>query len=347
MAAVRRMTYSDAGVSLAAWNVAKAKIGKLVSRTYNDKVVGKFGHFGGMFDISELKNYEMPILVSSVDGVGTKLKIAVAMGKHDTVGEDLVNHCVNDILVLGAKPLFFLDYIGTGKLLPKVAEKIIEGFSRACKNVGCVLIGGETAEMPGVYGNNDYDLVGTIVGVVDEADVVDGSTIKTGDVLIGLRSNGLHTNGYSLARKIVTEAAGKKYTDVFKPTGRTFGEELLRTHRSYAPVLALMGDRLIKGCAHLTGGGFQENINRILPAKCNAVINTKAWTPDPIFTFLQKAGNVENDEIYRTLNMGIGMVLAVEESKAEEVLKRKEIAAFDPTIIGSVAKGTGIVKMKY
>lgn len=343
----KSVTYADAGVSLSAWNTAKKRIGELVGATYNQHVIGKFGQFGGLFDISWAKEYEKPILVSSVDGVGTKLKIAVATNTHNTVGEDLVNHCVNDILVLGAAPLFFLDYLGTGRLMPEVAEKVIEGFSRACRNAGCVLIGGETAEMPGVYAGGDYDLVGTIVGVVDESKVIDGSSISAGDVLIGLRSNGLHTNGYSLARKIVTEIAGKSYEDRFEPTGRTFGEELLRTHRSYISVLNLMRDRVVKGCAHITGGGFQENVDRILPSNRDAVIRTSAWEPDPIFRFMQEQGNVNPDEMYRTFNMGIGLVLAVDRTIAQRVIARTEISAFDPVIIGEIVDGTGNVRMEY
>ncbi len=287
------------------------------------------------------------MLVSSVDGVGTKLKIAFETGMHDTVGEDIVNHCIDDILVLGAKPLFFLDYLGTGKLDPHVAEQILTGLTRACTSAGCALIGGETAEMPGFYQEGEYDIAGTIVGVVDECDVVDGRDIRPGDILIGLRSNGLHTNGYSLARKIVTEVAGKGYGDRFEPTGRTFGEELLRPHRPYLPVLELMAKKLIRGCAHITGGGFQENVDRILPQNCNAVIDTTKWKPDAIFEFLQSEGAVANDEMYRTFNMGIGMVLVVERSAQDEVLRAPSVAPFAPSVIGRIVEGGAQVVMEY
>lgn len=341
------LTYADAGVSLSAWAETKRRIGKLVKSTYNDRVIGKFGHFGGLFDVSFLKKYEKPVLVSSVDGVGTKLKIAFETGIHDTVGEDIVNHCVNDILVLGAKPLFFLDYIGTGVLSPKVTEEFIKGLCRACKNADCVLIGGETAEMPGIYNSGEYDIAGTIIGVVEENEIVDGSTIEPGDVIIGLRSNGLHTNGYSLARKIVTEVARKKYSDIFSPTGKPFGQELLRPHRAYSPLLGYMRKKLIKGCAHLTGGGFQENIDRILPENCDAVIDTKTWKPDEIFIYLQKTGNVQNDEMYRTFNMGIGMTVVTDPSNADQILQAKELTNFTPVKIGKIVAGNGKVNMEY
>jgi phosphoribosylformylglycinamidine cyclo-ligase len=345
--ASRHLTYSDAGVNIPVWNAARKKIGKLVQSTYNKNVVGKFGHFGGMFSIACLKEYKNPILVSSVDGVGTKLKIAAEMGIHNTVGEDIVNHCINDILVLGAKPLYFLDYIATGKLDPDVFVKVVSGLTRACKAADCVLIGGETAEMPGLYQTGDYDIAGTIVGVVDEKDVIDGSRIRKGDALIGLESSGLHTNGYSLARKIVKEAAKKKYKDVFRETGLTFGEELLRPHRSYAPVLKLMKKNLISGCAHITGGGFTDNVNRILPAGCNADIDSRTWTPLPIFKWLQAQGGVENNEMYRTFNMGIGMVLAVHHKDVGDVLHAKEISSFKPRVVGSVVAGSGKVKLEF
>ncbi|MBD3392201.1 MAG: phosphoribosylformylglycinamidine cyclo-ligase [Chitinivibrionales bacterium] len=341
------LTYADAGVDLSAWRDTKKRIGGLVKSTYTDKVVGKFGQFGGLFDVSLLKKFTRPILVSSVDGVGTKLKIAFATGKHDTVGEDIVNHCINDILVLGAQPLFFLDYLGTGRLSPEVVEKVMLGLTRACKASACVLIGGETAEMPGFYQEGEYDIAGTIVGIVDEHRVIDGSAIAPGDVLIGLRSNGLHTNGYSLARTIVTEIAGKDYADTFAPTGRTFGEELLRPHRAYSAARVLMDKDLIKGCAHITGGGFQENVDRILPQHCDAVIDTKRWSPDEIFVFLQTEGRVENDEMYRTFNMGMGMVLVVSGEHADEVLNAKALASFGPARIGAVRPGEGRVVMEY
>jgi len=343
----RHLTYADAGVNIPVWNAARKRIGKLVQSTFNKNVVGKFGHFGGMFSIAFLKEYKKPILVSSVDGVGTKLKIASEAGIHDTVGEDIVNHCINDILVLGAKPLYFLDYIATGKLEPDVFVKVISGITRACKAAECVLIGGETAEMPGFYQAGDYDIAGTIVGVVDEKDVIDGSKIRKGDALIGLESSGLHTNGYSLARKIVKEAAKKSYSDILPETGNTFAAELLRPHRSYAPVIGLMKEKLISGCAHITGGGFTDNVNRILPQTCDAVIDCNSWTPNPIFKWLRENGGVENKEMYRTFNMGVGMVLAVKQANVGEVLHSREISGFKPRVVGTVIAGSGKVKLEF
>jgi phosphoribosylformylglycinamidine cyclo-ligase len=343
----KSLKYSDAGVDVGVWNKAKVRIGELVSTTFTKEVVGGFGQFGGMFDISSLKALAEPILVSSTDSVGTKVKIAFETNVHTSVGEDIVNHCINDILVLGARPLFFLDYIGIHKLVPETAESILQGLVRACKAGGCVLIGGETAEMPGVYNQGEYDLVGCIVGVVDKKNIIDGHTITPGDIAIGLRSSGLHTNGYSLARKIVKEAAGKQYGDRFEPAGKTFGQVLLAPHRAYSPVRQLMERGLIRGCAHITGGGFQDNVDRILPQTCDAVIDTKTWTPDPIYDFLQQAGNVEKDEMYHTFNMGVGMVLAVSPANVDVVLSAPEIAGFEPRRIGHIIKGNGKVVMEY
>lgn len=341
------LRYSDAGVDVSVWNKTKVRIGELVSSTFNNSVLGKFGQFGGMFDISNLAGMKHPVLVSSTDSVGTKVMVAFESGIHNSVGQDIVNHCINDIMVLGAKPLFFLDYIGIHKLVPEVAEQIVTGLTIACKASGCVLIGGETAEMPDLYKKGEYDLVGCIVGVVDKEKIVDGSTIKSGDVLIGLRSNGLHTNGYSLARKIVREVAGKNYNDIFEVTGNTFAQELLRPHRAYSPVLKLMDQKIIKGCAHLTGGGFQDNIDRILPEDCNAFITTQSWKPDPIFNWLQKAGNVENEEMYHTFNMGIGLVLAVQPDLVNSMMVSEELKLFEPVVIGNVGKGNGKVVLEF
>jgi phosphoribosylformylglycinamidine cyclo-ligase len=343
----KSLKYSDAGVNVDVWNKTKGKIGDLVSSTFNDHVLGKFGQFGGMFDITNLAGLSHPILVSSTDSVGTKVMIAFETGVHDTIGQDIVNHCINDILVLGAKPLFFLDYIGIHKLLPEVALGIVTGLTNACKASGCVLIGGETAEMPALYKPGEFDLVGCIVGVVDKEKIIDGSRIVPGDVLIGLKSNGLHTNGYSLARKIVTEVAGKKYSDMFEATKTSFGQELLRSHRSYLLVWNLMQKNLIKGCAHITGGGFQDNVDRILPENCNAFVDTKTWTPDPIFTFMQKAGNVEWEEMYHTFNMGIGLVMAVKPSDVDTVMKSDELKGFSPVVIGKITSGTGKVDLEF
>ncbi len=343
----KSLKYSDAGVDIGVWNLAKERIGELVSSTFTNDVVGGFGQFGGMFSATSLKIMADPVLVSSTDSVGTKVKIAFETGVHSTIGEDIVNHCINDILVLGARPLFFLDYIGINKLIPAIAEQIIKGLTRACKAGGCVLIGGETAEMPAVYSVGEYDLVGCIVGVVDRGGIVDGHAIASGDIAIGLRSSGLHTNGFSLARKIVREVACKVYSDIFEPAEKSFGEVLLTPHRAYSPVLRLMGRGIIKGCAHITGGGFQDNVDRILPPGCDAVIDTKSWTPDPIYKFLQNAGNVESSEMYHTFNMGVGMVLVVDSDNAGAVLTAPEIAAFEPKVIGRVVKGNRKVILEY
>jgi phosphoribosylformylglycinamidine cyclo-ligase len=341
------LKYADAGVDVAVWNKARVKIGEMVTTTFTKDVVGEFGQFGGMFSIASLKTMADPVLVSSTDSVGTKVKIAFETNMHSTVGEDIVNHCINDILVLGARPLFFLDYIGIHKLIPEVALALLDGLTRACRAGGCVLIGGETAEMPGVYNKGEYDLVGCIVGVVDRSMIIDGRNIVPGDVCIGLRSSGLHTNGYSLARKIVREVANKKYSDPFLDSGKTIGQVLLSPHRSYGPVRDCMGRGLIKGCAHITGGGFQDNVDRILPSSCDAAIDTSTWTPDPIFQFLRNAGNVETDEMYHTFNMGIGMVLVVSPDSVDTVLRSPTLAGFEPRKIGIIVKGNGKVRMKY
>ena len=341
------MTYADAGVNLDAWNIAKDKIGKQVKSTYNDKVVGKFGQFGGMFDVSFFKDMEKPILVSSVDGVGTKLKIAVDVGIHNTVGKDIVNHCIDDILVMGARPMVFLDYLGTGVLEPDVAEQIVEGLASACRDSNIALIGGETAEMPGMYSKGDYDIAGTIVGVVDEAKVIDGSKMEIGDIIVGLRSSGLHTNGYSLARKIVEEAAGKTWSDTFEPTGKTFGEELLAPHTAYTPLFGAIDEGYIRAIAHLTGGGFQNNIDRILSEDKNARIDTKNWEPNPIFKFLVEEGNMELNEAYRTFNMGIGMVVVVSPKDVDKLMNDDSLKQFNPVVVGEITNGSGVVDMNY
>jgi len=313
----------------------------LVSSTFTPDVVGDFGQFGGMFDITKLKEYEHPVLVSSTDSVGTKVKIACETGKNNTIGEDIVNHCVDDILVMGASPLFFLDYIGIAKLQPDIAKDIVAGLARSCKANGCVLIGGETAEMPDVYSQGDYDLVGTIVGVVERNNIIDGSTITPGDTIIGLRSNGLHT------RKIVKEVVKKTYDFIFDATGKTFGEELLKPHRSYISILPFLKNGTIKGCAHITGGGFPDNADRILPGNCDAVISTGSWEPDAIFRFLQENGGVANEEMYRTFNMGIGMVLVSDKSRAETIMQSPELEMYNPVLIGSVRDGSGKVIMEW
>jgi len=342
----KSLSYQDAGVDIGVWNSVKGRIGELVTSTFNERVIGEFGQFGGMFDIAKLGGYGKPVLVSSTDSVGTKVMIAFETGNHTTVGRDIVNHCVNDILVMGAKPLFFLDYIGIGKLLPQVALDIVSGLAAACRENGCVLIGGETAEMPDLYTKGEYDLAGTIVGLVDKDMVIDGRNIVPGDCLVGLASSGLHTNGYSLARKIVREVAGKKYEDRFEESGRTFGEVLQEPHRSYLPLHGIMQTGLIKGCAHITGGGFRDNVDRMLPHDCDAVIELSAWKPAPIFEWLRKTGNVERDEMYHAFNMGIGMVIAVAPQHVDTLMGAAVLQPFDPCLVGRVVKGSGKVVLE-
>ncbi len=297
-----RHTYAAAGVNIDVAAGVKALIGRQAKTTHRPEVLGGLGFFGGLF---EFKGYKQPVLVSSVDGVGTKLKIAAALGKHDTVGIDLVNHCVNDILSCGAEPLFFLDYIAMGKLVPEQVEAIAAGIAQACKEVGCALIGGETAEMPGLYSGDDYDLVGFIIGAVEKDKIITGKTIKAGDAVVGLPSSGLHTNGYSLVRKIFHVDEFKKH---FSELGRTLGEELLEPHRCYfndlKPLLSLL-----KGMAHITGGGLPDNIPRVLPEGLAAQLDKNSWTVPPIFKLIQHRGNVDHSEMFRVLNMGIGMAL--------------------------------------
>jgi phosphoribosylformylglycinamidine cyclo-ligase len=340
------LTYSAAGVSIDAWNSVKGRVGELVSSTYNARVCGKFGQFGGMFDASFLKGMDSPVLVSSTDSVGTKVKVAFDYKVYDTVGIDIVNHCVDDILVMGARPLFFLDYIGIGKLVPAVAEQVVAGLAGACRSNGCVLIGGETAEMPDIYRDGEFDLAGTIVGVVEKGKIVDGLSIKPGDAVIGLKSSGLHTNGFSLARKIVTEVCGKGYSDIFEG-GKTFGQTLLEPHRSYINLLPLMDRGLINGCAHITGGGFVDNVDRMLPPHCDAALDAKSWEPLPIFRFLQTEGGVEDAEMYRAFNMGIGMALAVSRGDVAAVLGDGGLAGFEPAVIGEIVPGAGKVQMRF
>ena len=283
-----------------------------------------------------------PVLVASVDGVGTKLKVAFAMDKHDTVGVDLVNHCVDDIAVLGARPLFFLDYIGCEKLEPRVFQQLLRGLSRACRNAGCALLGGETAQMPGMYRKGEYDLAGCMVGVVERNKIVDGRTIRPGDVILGLASNGLHTNGYSLARKILFERMRFKPSSRVPGSATTVGEELLRVHKNYQPLLAKVPAGVIKGLAHITGGGLIDNLPRILPSNCDAAIQTKSWRVPRIFQVLQKNGNVDAQEMYQVFNMGVGMVAIVAERNA-----RRAMTMLNAKRIGRIERGTGKVRLKF
>jgi len=323
------ISYADAGVSIDNANRAVAKIREYARSTFNERTLTEIGSFGGMF-AGAFPDMAEPILVASADGVGTKLKFAFETGVHNTVGADLVNHCVNDILVQGARPLFFLDYFATGKLEPDVTASVVEGMARACKENGCVLLGGETAEMPDFYPPGEYDLAGFIVGVVDKNKVIDGKSIVPGDVVLGLPSNGLQTNGYSLARKLFFEIGGYKVDSYIDELGTTVGEALLATHQSFLPQIGPLLDGgaaadggvrvpLIKGLAHITGGGFLENIPRILPDGVSVEINRGSWPELPVFGLMQELGNVDELEMFRTFNMGIGMVVIVSAQNAARV----------------------------
>jgi phosphoribosylformylglycinamidine cyclo-ligase len=335
--------YARAGVDVELGNRLKREIQSLVKKTHPaaaGQVLGKIGGFGGLFR-ANFAGMRDPVLVASIDGVGTKLKIAFAMNKHDTVGADLVNHCVNDIAVLGARPLFFLDYIGCEKLEPKVFRQLLRGLSLACRSAGCALLGGETAQMPGMYRKSEYDLAGCIVGVVDRAQIIDGSKIQPGDVILGLASNGLHTNGYSLARKILFEKMRLEPSSPLPGSTITVGEELLRVHKNYQPLLAKIPSGAIKGLAHITGGGLIDNLPRILPQNCDAVIETKSWRVPRIFQILQQNGDVDAAEMYQVFNMGIGMVVIVarqDAQRAKSILRAKEI--------GRIERGSGKTVLK-
>jgi phosphoribosylformylglycinamidine cyclo-ligase len=325
--------YARAGVDVDLGNRLKRNIQGLVKQTHGPQVLGKIGGFGGLFH-ANFRDLRDPILVSSIDGVGTKLKIAFALKKHDTVGADLVNHCVNDIAVIGARPLFFLDYIGCEKLQPRLFDQLLRGFSAACRAAGCALIGGETAQMPGMYRKGEYDLAGCIVGVVDRAKMIDGRKIKAGDAILGLPSNGLHTNGYSLARKILFEKMR------LKPSG--IAKELLRVHKNYQPLLAKVPHGLIKGLAHITGGGLIDNLPRVLPKNCDALIETKSWKPPRIFETLQRNGDVDLAEMYQVFNMGIGMVAVVSPNNAKRVMSLLQAKR-----IGRIERGSGKTRLLF
>jgi phosphoribosylformylglycinamidine cyclo-ligase len=315
----KQKAYAGAGVDVDLGNRLKRDLQSLVKQTHGPRVLGRIGGFGGLFR-AHFPGMREPVLVASIDGVGTKLKIAFAMNKHDTVGADLVNHCVNDIAVLSARPLFFLDYIGCEKLEPKVFRQLLNGLSRACRLAGCALIGGETAQMPGMYRKGEYDLVGCIVGVVDRSKIIDGSKIQPGDVILGLPSNGLHTNGYSLARKILFEKMGLKPSSPLPGSPGTVGKELLRVHKNYQLILAKALSGMIKGLAHITGGGLIDNLPRVLPENCHAVIETKSWRVPHIFQILQQSGNIDPHEMYQVFNMGIGMVAIVAQPDAQRAM---------------------------
>lgn len=312
-------SYRDAGVDIDAANEATARIRRLARSTFTANVMTDIGSFGGMFR-ADFGAMSEPVLVSSADGVGTKLRVAFMTGIHNTVGYDLVCHCVNDILVQGARPLFFLDYLAFGRLDPETVAQVIEGLARGCREAGCALIGGETAEMPGFYLEGEYDVAGFIVGAVDRKNIIDGSRIEPGDLLIGLPSFGLHTNGYSLARKLFFEVAGHSPDDVIEELGCSIGEELLKPHRSYLSALdGLLETGAIKGLAHITGGGLLENVPRILPKGRAVEIDGGSWPVLPVFDLISRTGNVARGEMYRTFNMGIGMVVVVNRSEAGRV----------------------------
>ena len=332
----KKISYKDAGVNIAAGEEAVDRIKELVRSTFTPQVLTDIGKFGGFYTLEPGK-YKEPVLVSSIDGVGTKLKLAFMTGKHDSVGEDLVNHCVNDILVGGAKPLFFLDYIGTGKLKPEAVKELISGMVRACREVNCALIGGEMAEMPGFYQKGEYDVAGSIVGIVEKSKIIDGSSIKNGDILVGLSSSGLHTNGYSLARKVLFEEAGFKTDTYIKELGRTIGEELLKVHRCYfKSVYPILEKVEIKGMSHITGGGIIGNTKRILPRGRSLKINWGNWTIPPIFNLIQKEGNVPDEEMRKTFNLGIGFILIVEKEKVDFLIRELEKGGENPLIVGEV-----------
>ena len=333
----RAQAYARAGVDIQLGNQVKSTLARKLAGTHRPEVLGKVGGFGGLFD-ARFKGYKEPVLVSSIDGVGTKLKVAIAVGRHDTVGVDLVNHCVNDIAVVGARPLFFLDYIGVGKLEPRVFSDLIKGLTQACCRAGCALIGGETAQMAGIYQGQDYDLVGTIIGVVERKRMIDGKRIRPGDCIVGFPSNGLHTNGYSLARKILFETLGLKLSSALpysKTTRPTVAQELLKTHLNYEPLLRkLAGEIDFKGLAHITGGGLINNLPRILPEHVAAEIELTSWPVPPLFKLLVDAGRLPTEEAYQVFNMGIGMTAVVSPKDAERILKKTRAY-----IIGKIVRG--------
>ena len=363
---MKQKAYARAGVDIDLGNKVKATLPQLLAATHRREVLGKVGGFGGLFAL-DLKKYREPVLVSSVDGVGTKLKIAFAMDRHDTIGADLVNHCVNDIAVLGAEPLFFLDYLGTGKLEPHVFTDIIKGFARACAENNCTLIGGETAQMPGFYQKGEYDVSGTIVGVVEKTKMLNGQkNVRVGDAVIGIASSGLHTNGYSLARKIFFEQLKLKPKSRVPELKNTIGAELLKVHISYGPLVqkllakfnvgqasSLSNSPLkrkmgrqdacptLKAFAHITGGGFVDNIPRVLPKNCNVVIRKGSWDMLPIFKMIEAKSGVPDAELYQVFNMGIGMVSIVSAAKADAVLKFIRAQKHRAWLIGEVVKGCG------
>ena len=338
MSTKKSSTYKDAGVDIDAGNRFVQMIKPLVKATTRPEVLTDIGGFGGLFSLNADK-YQKPTLVASTDGVGTKLKLAFMTDKHDTVGIDLVAMCVNDIIVQGAEPLFFLDYLATGKLSPEKATEIVKGIADGCVQAGCALIGGETAEMPGMYGEGEYDLAGFTVGVVDNSRIIDGSTITVGDKVIGIASTGLHSNGFSLARKVFFERMGLTIDSLLPELGQPLGLELLTPTRIYVrTILNLLRDFQIKGMAHITGGGLTENLPRVLPRQCQAVIDKASWPKPVIFELLRQGGEIEETEMYRTFNYGIGMALVVPAKEADDVMVRLSGLKEQAFLIGEIAK---------
>ena len=337
---MKRISYKDAGVDISAGEAAVDRIKAMVRRTFTPQVMTDLGRFGGFYEL-DLSAYQKPVLVSSIDGVGTKLKVAFLMDRHDTIGEDLVNHCINDILVGGARPLYFLDYIGTGVLSPEIMEAIISGMVRGCERAGCALIGGEMAEMPGFYTAGEYDVAGVITGVVEKDKSIDGSRIQAGDVLIGLPSTGLHTNGYSLARKVLFEHAGYTVHDRPKALeGLSLGEALLAVHRCYLPVVDPLMDQIdIHGMSHVTGGGLVGNTNRILPEGLSLSVDWNAWTWPALFQLIKQEGNVSILEMRRSFNLGIGWVFIVSPNEATNLMNALIEMDEDPVMLGHVKQG--------
>jgi phosphoribosylformylglycinamidine cyclo-ligase len=335
--ATKKKAYAAAGVDIALGNQVKQGLQEKVQRTYGPEVLGRIGGFGGLFR-AEFGQMKEPVLVSSIDGVGTKLKIAVALNSHESVAQDLVNHCINDIAVTGARPLFFLDYIGAERLDPAVFDQLISGFTKACKAGNCALIGGETAQLPDLYHHGEYDLAGCIVGVVDRTKILDGSRIVPSDLLLGLPSSGLHTNGFSLARKVLLQQMRLDLAAKAEGLTRPLGEELLRVHKNYQPLLSAVPSGRIKGAAHITGGGLIDNIPRVLPPTCDALVDTSSWKVPPIFRLIQRGGTVSSEEMFEVFNMGIGMVLVVARHQAEEVASKT-----GAKVIGQITPGSGKV----
>jgi phosphoribosylformylglycinamidine cyclo-ligase len=332
---VATVDYRQSGVDIDAGNDAVRRIKALARGTYTPGVLSGVGSFGGLFALDP--GMTDPVLVSSADGVGTKLKLAFMSGVHNTIGADLVNHCVNDILVQGARPLFFLDYLATGKLAPEIAEQIVSGMATACRENGCALLGGETAEMPGFYASGEYDVAGFIVGLVSRAQIIDGRNVVAGDRLIALPSSGLHTNGYSLARRIAFDVLGLDITSHVPELGETVGDALLRTHRSYLPMVGpLLAGGRIKGMAHITGGGITENLPRTLPTPLSFSLDRQSWSVPPVFAWLQRAGDIADPEMFRAFNMGVGLILVCAPDDTDGVLSALQAAGEAAWVIGEV-----------